>query len=112
MSPHLIYYKKERDELNDTKYDQKISKLEAIGLVHYLSNHFKVPIPKILIKGKRYNKFRYPDTLIFLTTYIVSGDVSHEFAHYLQFLKTGESRHDNSMLVYTKKIQKYVDTLI
>jgi hypothetical protein len=109
----LVYYRTERDKLKDTKYDQVIPILDAVGLLYFISKHFKVPEPNKSIRGNRCCKYRPPNTIIFINKpFIISGDVSHEFAHYLQHYMTGSTRHDKRMLTYTKKIQAYVDTLI
>jgi hypothetical protein len=113
LSPHLVYYRTERDKLFNTKYDQPVTQQEAIGLTYFLCWRFHVPIPIIKIQNRRTCRFIYPNMIQYVKErQIIAGDVSHEFAHYLQFIKTGKTRHDKRMLVYTKKIQKYVDTYI
>jgi len=109
----LVYYRTERDKLSNTKYDQPITQIEAIGLTYFICWRFHVPIPNIKIQNRRFCKFVYPNTIQYVKyRQIIAGDVSHEFAHYLQHYKTGKTRHDRRMLVYTKMIQRYVDTLI
>ena len=112
LMAHLVYYRTERDKLSSTGYDQPITQVQAIGLTYFLSKKFKVPMPNIIIRGTRCCKFKYPNTIVYVKSRLIAGDVSHEFAHYLQLVKTGKSRHDSRMLTYTKRIQLYVDTLI
>jgi hypothetical protein len=113
MSRHLIYYRTEREKLANTKYDKQISLIEAVGLVYFISLKFKIREPQVLFRGGRTSScFKYPETLVFKKSYLDSGVVSHEFAHYMQFVKTGQTRHDNRMFKYVKRIQRYVDTLI
>jgi hypothetical protein len=112
MVAHLIYYRTEKERLKDTKYSQQITLLEAVGIVYFLSKKYKLRQPNILFRDRQCSSFRHPNTLSFTTKYLTSGTVTHEFVHYLQFVKTGKTRHDNKMFRIVKKVQRYVDTLI
>ena len=112
MTPHLVYYQTEKESLKDTKYSQQVTLLEAVGIVHFLSKKYKIQQPNVLFRGRRCSSFRHPNTLSFTTKYLIAGTVTHEFVHYLQFVKTGKTRHNKKMFIIVKRIQKYVDTLI
>jgi hypothetical protein len=120
----LNYYKYERDLLREgTKYHKAITQIEAIGLTYCICNEFKLPLPIINIHKARCSRFKYYKNpcndeqkkyfeIIYHTGYIISGDVSHETAHFFQVYKTGKTRHDKKMTKVVAKIQKYVDRFI